>query len=90
MTHAIEQRQLGRSDLRVSALSLGSWLTFERLPREMGLAIMRTAQEHGITFLDDARYNDPTGRAPIPTGYSEVIFGELFRFVQRDVRRGQY
>ena len=40
---------------------------------------MQAAREGGITFLDDARYNDETGRAPIPTGYSEVVFGELFR-----------
>jgi aryl-alcohol dehydrogenase-like predicted oxidoreductase len=40
---------------------------------------MRAAREHGINFLDDARYNDETGNAPIPTGYSEVLFGELFR-----------
>ena len=39
---------------------------------------MRAAREAGINFLDDARYNDETGRAPIPTGYSEVVFGELF------------
>jgi len=41
--------------------------------------VMRAAREHGINFLDDARYNDETGSAPIPTGYSEVLFGELFR-----------
>ncbi len=40
---------------------------------------MRAAREHGFNFLDDARYNDETGTAPIPTGYSEVLFGELFR-----------
>ncbi|MCU1449088.1 MAG: putative voltage-gated potassium channel subunit beta [Acidimicrobiales bacterium] len=40
---------------------------------------MRAAREAGITFLDDARYNDETGTAPIRTGYSEVVFGELFR-----------
>jgi len=59
--------------------SLGSWRTFERLSREQGLEIMRAARDVGITFLDDARYDDETGTAPIPTGYSEVIFGELFR-----------
>jgi hypothetical protein len=32
---------------------------------------MRAAREAGITFLDDARYNDETGEAPIPTGWSE-------------------
>jgi aryl-alcohol dehydrogenase-like predicted oxidoreductase len=72
-------RRLGRSGLHVSALSLGSWQTFEQLPREVGLAIMRAAREQGITFLDDARYDDRTGTAPMPTGYSEVVFGDLFR-----------
>jgi aryl-alcohol dehydrogenase-like predicted oxidoreductase len=70
---------LGSSPLTVSRLSLGSWRTFERISREDGLAVMRAAGEHGITFLDDARYDDETGRAPLPTGYSEVVFGELFR-----------
>ncbi|MBO0825139.1 MAG: aldo/keto reductase, partial [Actinobacteria bacterium] len=67
-------------------MALGSWRTFERIPREQGLAVMLAAREAGITFLDDARYNDETGAAPIPTGYSEVVFGELFRAAgwQRD------
>jgi aryl-alcohol dehydrogenase-like predicted oxidoreductase len=75
----VPQRRLGSSDLEVSLFSLGSWRTFERIPREQGLAVMRAARDAGITFLDDARYNDETGTAPIPTGYSEVVFGELFR-----------
>jgi aryl-alcohol dehydrogenase-like predicted oxidoreductase len=75
----MERRRLGSSALTVSRLSLGSWRTFERIGREQGLAVMRAAREHRITFLDDARYNDETGTAPIPTGYSEVLFGELFR-----------
>jgi aryl-alcohol dehydrogenase-like predicted oxidoreductase len=40
---------------------------------------MAAAREHGIDFLDDARYDDRTGSAPLRTGYSEVVFGELFR-----------
>ena len=75
----MERRPLGSSELEVSRLSLGSWRTFERIPREDALAVMDTAREHGFNFLDDARYNDETGTAPIPTGYSEVLFGELFR-----------
>jgi L-glyceraldehyde 3-phosphate reductase len=63
----------------VSVMSLGSWRTFERIPREQGAAVMRSARDAGINFLDDARYNDESGQAPIPTGYSEVVFGELFR-----------
>ena len=75
----MDRRTLGSSELLVSRLSLGSWRTFERIGRERGLAVMQAAREHGINFLDDARYNDETGTAPIPTGYSEVLFGELFR-----------
>jgi aryl-alcohol dehydrogenase-like predicted oxidoreductase len=59
-------------------MSLGSWRTFERISRQQGVAVMRAAREAGINFLDDARYDDETGTAPIPTGYSEVVFGELF------------
>jgi aryl-alcohol dehydrogenase-like predicted oxidoreductase len=76
---ALPARPLGSSGLSVSVLSLGSWRTYERIPRSAGLAVMSTAREAGITFLDDARYNDETGTAPVPTGYSEMVFGELFR-----------
>jgi aryl-alcohol dehydrogenase-like predicted oxidoreductase len=70
---------LGRTDLVVSRLALGSWKTFEHLTKDEGLAVMHAARRLGVTFLDDARYDDETGRAPMPTGYSEVLFGELFR-----------
>src|ERR1700749_1846718 len=77
---------LGRSSLQVSRLALGSWRTYERIRRYGGPRVMQAAREVGINFLDDARYNDETGHAPMPTGYSEVVFGELFRATgwQRD------
>lgn len=75
----LPRRRLGRSDLSVSVMSLGSWRTFEAIPRQQAISVMRAAREVGINFLDDARYDDETGDAPIPTGYSEVVFGELFR-----------
>jgi aryl-alcohol dehydrogenase-like predicted oxidoreductase len=75
----VEHRPLGESGVEVSVLSLGSWRTFERVPRETGLAVLTAARDAGIDFLDDARYDDETGAAPLPTGYSEVVFGELFR-----------
>ncbi len=75
----MERRRLGSSTLEVSRLSLGSWRTFERIPRADGLAVMQAARERGFNFLDDARYNDETGTAPLATGYSEVLFGELFQ-----------
>ena len=76
---SLPSQPLGRSGIQVSRLALGSWRTYERISRDQGIAVMRAAREAGINFLDDARYNDETGHAPLPTGYSEVIFGELFR-----------
>jgi aryl-alcohol dehydrogenase-like predicted oxidoreductase len=73
------RRSLGASGIEVSAFALGSWQTYERIPREDGIAVLRAARECGIDLLEVARYNDPTGQAPIPTGYSEVVFGEVFR-----------
>jgi aryl-alcohol dehydrogenase-like predicted oxidoreductase len=70
---------LGSSGIGVSRLALGSWRTYERISRDEGIRVMQAARDAGINFLDDARYNDETGHAPMPTGYSEVVFGELFR-----------
>src|SRR2546428_7869535 len=79
ISSVMPRRALGASGIDVSALSLGSWRTYERIPREDGVAVMTTARDCGIDFLDDARYNDETGTAPLATGYPEVVFGELFR-----------
>ena len=75
---ALPHRPLGSSGLEVSTFALGSWRTYERIPREAGVAVLRQARESGIDFLEVARYNDESGTAPIPTGYSEVVFGEVF------------
>jgi aryl-alcohol dehydrogenase-like predicted oxidoreductase len=72
-------RRLGASRLEVSPVALGSWRTYERLPRERSIEVLGHALESGVNFLDDARYDDETASAPIPSGYSEVIFGEIFR-----------
>ncbi len=60
----LSARPLGSSGMDVSALSLGSWRTFERLAAETGIAIMRAARDEGLTFFDDARYNDETRSGP--------------------------
>ncbi|MGH3236827.1 MAG: aldo/keto reductase [Streptosporangiaceae bacterium] len=75
---SIPLASLGSSGIQVSRLALGSWRTYERISRDEGVAVMRAARDAGINFLDDARYNDDSGHAPMPTGYSEVVFGELF------------
>ncbi|HEX3690029.1 MAG TPA: aldo/keto reductase, partial [Solirubrobacteraceae bacterium] len=83
-TEPVAHRRLGSSSLEVSPIALGSWRTFERMKRADAEAVLHRALSSGISFLDDARYNDETGRAPLATGYSEVLFGELFRAVGAD------
>jgi len=78
---AFPHRRLGRSQLEVSRIALGSWRTFERMPRHAAEEVLAYARESGIDFLDDARYDDESGRAPLRTGFSEVLFGDLFRAV---------
>ena len=65
----------------MSTLSVGSWMTFEYLPREAGVAVLTAARDAGIDFFDDARYDDHSRSAPMKTEYSEVVFGEIFRAV---------
>jgi aryl-alcohol dehydrogenase-like predicted oxidoreductase len=83
-TAGVTHRRLGGSSLEVSPIALGSWRTFERMDRADAEAVLEHALRAGIDFLDDARYNDETGDAPLATGYSEVLFGELFRAVGAD------
>lgn len=75
----MEHRTLGKSGVRVSAMSVGSWLTLDHIDSEDALDVLRTAIDLGVNFFDDARYDDRTGNAPMRTGYTEVLFGELFR-----------
>ncbi len=84
MSEGVAHRRLGGSPLVVSRIALGSWRTFERMDRADAEAVLDHALRAGIDFLDDARYNDETGHAPLATGYSEVLFGELFRAVGAD------
>jgi len=75
----LPRRVLGSSGIEVSAFALGSWRTYERVSREAGVAVLHQARFSGIDFLEVARYNDESGTAPMRTGYSEVVFGELLR-----------
>ena len=57
----VEHRELGASGLSVSVLALGSWRTWERIPRADAVATLGAAREAGIDFLDTARYHDAAG-----------------------------
>jgi voltage-dependent potassium channel beta subunit len=51
----MEYRRLGRSGLRVSALSLGSWVTFgSQLDVELAKSCLAAARAGGVNFFDNA------------------------------------
>jgi aryl-alcohol dehydrogenase-like predicted oxidoreductase len=70
-------RRLGRSDLEVSEISLGSWLTYGGgVPREQAVACVTKAFEVGINFIDTANVY---GR-----GGAEELLGEVLADRPRD------
>jgi voltage-dependent potassium channel beta subunit len=51
----MEYRHLGRTGLRVSELSLGSWVTFhQQVNIDAAVGMMLTAYEAGVNFFDNA------------------------------------
>ncbi len=75
----MEYRRLGRSGLKLSALSYGSWLTFgNQLDVEGATACMTAAYDEGCNFFDNAEV--------YAHGRSEEIMGEALRKLgwQRD------
>jgi aryl-alcohol dehydrogenase-like predicted oxidoreductase len=72
----MEYRQIGSSDLRVSEISLGSWLTYGvGVEADAGRACVARAFEVGINFFDTANVY---GR-----GAAEEFLGETLRGIDR-------
>jgi aryl-alcohol dehydrogenase-like predicted oxidoreductase len=66
-------RRLGTSDLEISEISLGSWLTYSGgVEREQAEACVRAAFEAGINFIDTANVY---GRGAAETLLGEVLCG---------------
>ncbi len=73
----MEYRKLGNSDLVVSEISLGSWLTYGGgVSRAEAEGCVRAAFDAGINFIDTA--NVYSG------GQAEALLGEVLRGVPRD------
>lgn len=68
----MEYRYLGKSGLKVSALSFGSWVTFgSQVDVDKALELMKIAYDAGVNFFDNAEvYSD---------GVSESIMGEAIK-----------
>jgi len=67
----MDHRRLGDSDLEVSVISLGSWLTYSGgVGREQTEACTRAAFDAGITFFDTANVY---GRGAAETAWGEIL-----------------
>jgi len=72
----MQYRQLGSSDLRVSEISLGSWLTYGvGVERDRAVQCVHRAFDEGINFIDTANVY---GR-----GAAESFLGEVLRGRER-------
>ncbi len=77
----MEYKNLGKTGLKVSRLSLGSWLTFgKQIENSIAAQLMDVAYEHGVNFFDNAEIYS--------RGESEKVMGEILK--KRDWRRDSY
>lgn len=68
----MDYRRLGRSGLKVSALSFGSWVTFAtQVDEGLAVELMRLAYDAGVNFFDNAE--------AYAAGESEVLMGRALK-----------
>ena len=68
----MQYNHLGRSGLKVSALSYGSWVTFgDQIDTEQAAECMQIAYDHGVNFFDNAE--------AYAGGQSETMMGKIIQ-----------
>jgi voltage-dependent potassium channel beta subunit len=68
----MEYRFLGRSGLKVSALSLGAWVTYGgQVGEEVAFECMTAAYENGVNFFDNAE--------AYAGGNAEIVMGKVLK-----------
>lgn len=73
----MEYRHLGKSGIKVSALSLGSWITFGSTLDVQGVKqCMKVAFDYGVNFYDNAE--------AYASGASEYLMGEAIKDFRRE------
>ncbi|MCB0516883.1 MAG: aldo/keto reductase [Chitinophagales bacterium] len=73
----MQYRKLGNSGIKVSVLSLGSWLTFgKQISDDTAEALMIQAYEQGVNFFDNAEI--------YARGKSEIVMGNILKKLQWD------
>lgn len=71
----MQYRRLGKSGLKLSLLSFGSWLTFgKQIGDEQSEALMKYAYDNGINFFDNAEI--------YARGESERVMGRILKKMQ--------
>src|SRR5688500_15976395 len=74
-------RHLGRTGIRVSELSFGSWVTFKnQVDVKAAVELMSAAYDAGVNFFDNAE--------AYANGQSEEVMGEAIKKLKW--RRGSY
>lgn len=68
----MQYNRLGKSGLKISEISYGSWITFgKQIDEDAGKKIMHQAYESGINFFDNAE--------AYAHGESEIIMGKILK-----------
>jgi voltage-dependent potassium channel beta subunit len=70
-------RRLGHSGLKVSEISLGSWVTFgSQIREEMAIDLVRAAYDQGVNFFDNADM--------YANGQAEIVMGKAIKGLPRE------
>lgn len=70
-------RRLGRSGLKVSEISLGSWVTFgDQIDENTAIRLIHEAYEAGVNFFDNADI--------YASGQAEIVMGKAIRDLPRE------
>ncbi|MFZ2053582.1 MAG: aldo/keto reductase [Candidatus Aminicenantales bacterium] len=68
----MEFRSLGRSGLKISALSFGAWVTFsDQVDEDVAAACLKTAYDAGVNFFDNAE--------AYAGGRAEIMMGDIIK-----------
>jgi aryl-alcohol dehydrogenase-like predicted oxidoreductase len=75
MTTPLHQREIGRSGIRSSLFSLGSWHTYDRMDFADAVAMLREAVDRGVNLFDVGVYS-ASGMPPV---FTDIIFAGMVR-----------
>ena len=70
-------RRLGKSGLKISEISLGSWITFgNQINKQAATDLIKAAYDQGVNYLDNAD--------AYANGQAEIVMGEAIKDLSRE------